>query len=310
MLIGAHVSCSGGLERGIDRAREIGAEAIQIFSAAPQTWRPSNHSDESVARFRENAAESAIDDVFIHAIYLINLGTEAPEQLGRSIGALKLALKTSSRIGARGVIFHVGSHKGVGFTEVLPQVLTAVDDVLSNTPEDSWLILENSAGMGGSIGSDFAELGAIINESGNERLKVCLDTCHTLAAGYEIRTKSGLDETWNASTVRSGSLDLLRCTRTIPRSTLEAALIGTRTSGRALSARKASRPSLVTRPSPTCRCCSRFPASKRMAPISRTSISSVIFGAELGCRSQSDRYFQPEAPSSVLIASVSAPMTS
>jgi deoxyribonuclease-4 len=195
MLIGAHVSCSGGLEKGIDRAREIGAEAIQIFSAAPQTWRPSNHSDESVARFRENAAESAIDDVFIHAIYLINLGTEAPEQLGRSIGALKLALKTSSRIGARGVIFHVGSHKGVGFTEVLPQVLTAVDDVLSNTPEDSWLILENSAGMGGSIGSDFAELGAIINESGNERLKVCLDTCHTLAAGYEIRTKSGLDET-------------------------------------------------------------------------------------------------------------------
>lgn len=195
MLIGAHVSCSGGLEKGIDRAREIGAEAIQIFSSPPQTWRPTTHTDESVARFRESAGESAINDVFIHAIYLINLGTELPEQLGRSVGALKLALKVSSRIGARGVIFHVGSHKGVGFTEVLPQILTSVDDVLANTPADSWLILENSAGMGGSIGSDFAELGTIINENGNDRLKVCLDTCHTLAAGYEIRTPAGLGET-------------------------------------------------------------------------------------------------------------------
>ncbi|HTE84751.1 MAG TPA: deoxyribonuclease IV, partial [Dehalococcoidia bacterium] len=195
MLIGAHVSCSGGLEKGIDRARDIGAEAIQIFSSAPQSWRPDNHSDESVARFRERAAACGIDDVFIHAIYLINLAAESPEQLGRSVGSLKLALKTSSRIGARGVIFHVGSHKGAGFTDVLTQILTAVDDVLASTPDDSWLILENSAGMGGSIGSDFAELGTILNESGNDRLKVCLDTCHTLAAGYEIRTQPGLAET-------------------------------------------------------------------------------------------------------------------
>jgi deoxyribonuclease IV len=195
MLIGAHVSCSGGLEKGVERAREIGAEAIQIFSSPPQTWRPSNHSDESVQLFRESAADYGLTDVFIHSIYLVNLATEAPEQLGRSVGALKLALKTSSRIGARGVIFHVGSHKGSGFTEVFPQILTAVDDVLSNTPDDSWLILENSAGMGGSIGSDFAELGRIIKENGSDRLKVCLDTCHTLAAGYEIRTHDGLEET-------------------------------------------------------------------------------------------------------------------
>jgi deoxyribonuclease-4 len=195
MLIGAHVSCSGGLEKGIDRAREIGAEAIQIFSSPPQTWRPSNHSDESVGLFRTRAVECGLTDVFIHAIYLVNLATEAPEQLGRSVGALKLAMKTSSRIGARGVIFHVGSHKGSGFTEVLPQILTAVDDILSHTPDDSWLILENSAGMGGSIGSNFAELGTIIHENGSDRLKVCLDTCHTLAAGYEIRTSDGLDQT-------------------------------------------------------------------------------------------------------------------
>jgi len=87
MLIGAHVSCSGGLEKGIDRACAIGAEAIQIFASAPQSWRPGAHTDESVAQFRERAAAAGIDDIFIHAIYLINLGTESPEQLGE-IGRL------------------------------------------------------------------------------------------------------------------------------------------------------------------------------------------------------------------------------
>lgn len=195
MLIGAHVSCTGGLSKSIDRACDIGAEAIQIFASAPQTWRPDKHSDEEVALFRERALARGIDETFIHAIYLINLATEKPEQLSRSIGSLEMVLKTASRIGARGAIFHVGSHKGAGFDQVLPQIATAVEDVLSRTPADSWLILENSAGMGGSIGSAFAELGAIIRGVGDDRLKVCLDTCHALAAGYEIRNSPGLDET-------------------------------------------------------------------------------------------------------------------
>ncbi len=195
MLIGAHVSCTGGLSKSIDRACDIGAEAIQIFASAPQSWRPDNHPDEEVARFRERSAACGITETYIHAIYLINLGTEDPVQLGRSIGSLKTVLKTGSRIGARGAIFHVGSHKGAGFDAVLPQIAASVDEILAQTPEDSWLILENSAGMGGSIGSDFTELGAIIHCVDNDRLKVCLDTCHTLAAGYEIRTPEGLDAT-------------------------------------------------------------------------------------------------------------------
>jgi deoxyribonuclease-4 len=199
MLIGAHVSCTGGLSKSIDRACEIGAEAIQIFASAPQSWRPDNHPEEEVARFRARAAACGITETYIHAIYLINLGTEDPLQLSRSIGSLEMVLKTASRIGARGAIFHVGSHKGAGFDAVLPQITTAVEEILAQTPPDSWLILENSAGMGGSIGSDFAELGAIIHAVGDDRLKVCLDTCHTLAAGYEIRTR------WRSSTARSGS---------------------------------------------------------------------------------------------------------
>jgi deoxyribonuclease IV len=197
MLIGAHVSCSGGLEKSIDRACEIGAEAIQIFTSSPQMWRPDNHADDAISRFRERAESCGITETFIHGIYLINLATESREQLGRSVGALKMALKTSSRIGARGVIFHVGSHKGSGFDEVLPQICDAVSDVLSYSASDSWLILENSAGMGGSIGSDFAELGTIIRSIGDKRLKVCLDTCHMFAAGYDVRTSAALDKTMN-----------------------------------------------------------------------------------------------------------------
>ncbi len=195
MLIGAHVSCTGGLSKSIDRACDIGAEAIQIFASAPQSWRPDSHTDDEVARFRERSQACGIADTFIHAIYLINLGTEDSTQLGRSIGSLKMVLKTGARIGARGAIFHVGSHKGAGFATVLPQITAAVEEILAESPQESWLILENSAGMGGSIGSDFAELGAIIGSVGDDRLKVCLDTCHTLAAGYEIRTPDGLDAT-------------------------------------------------------------------------------------------------------------------
>ena len=125
----------------------------------------------------------------------MNLAAESPEHLGRSVGSLKLALQTASRMGARGVIFHVGSHKGAGFDQVHDQILAAVSDILAHAPADTWLILENSAGMGGSIGSAFSELGAIIRGIGDDRLRVCLDTCHSLAAGYEVRTRAGVEAT-------------------------------------------------------------------------------------------------------------------
>jgi deoxyribonuclease-4 len=195
MEIGAHVSSAGGLDKTVERACAIGAEAIQLFASAPQSWRPTEHSDEEYQRFRELAAEAGIENSFLHGIYLVNLATESSEQLGRSVGSLKLAMKTASRMGARGVIFHVGSHKGAGFDEVVGQILEAVSDVLDYSPADAWLILENSAGMGGSIGSRFSELGAIIHRVGDDRLRVCLDTCHTLAAGYEVRTTPGIDAT-------------------------------------------------------------------------------------------------------------------
>jgi deoxyribonuclease-4 len=195
MKVGAHVSASGGLAKAFDRALAIGAETIQIYGSAPQSWRVTEHSDADVERFRARGAETGIQPVFIHGAYLVNLGTADPTLLSRSVGSLKFSLKLCSRIGAGGLIFHIGSHKGSGFEAVLGQIVDSVRAALDATPDDARLILENSAGMGGSVGSKFSELGAILRQVDSPRVKVCLDTQHSYAAGYDVASAEGLEAT-------------------------------------------------------------------------------------------------------------------
>jgi len=194
MKVGAHVSSSGGLITAFERAQAIGAETIQIFGAPPQTWRRRNIRPEECEAFQQGIKETGIEPVFIHGVYLINLATEKPDQLEKSADALCGDLRLASAITAKGVIFHVGSHKGAGFEQVLPQIAKTLKKVLKDTPDDAWIILENSAGQGGSVGSKFAELAAIIKAVGSDRLKVCLDTEHAFAAGYNLAEKDGLDQ--------------------------------------------------------------------------------------------------------------------
>ena len=194
MKVGAHVGASGGLTTAFERAQGIGAETIQIFGAPPQTWRRRNIRPDECEAFRARMAETGIEPVFIHGVYLVNLATEKPEQLEKSTEALAGDLKIASAIGAKGVIFHVGSHKGAGFKQALPQIARALKQVLKDTPDDAWVILENSAGMGGSVGSKFGELSAIMKAVGSPRVKVCLDTEHAYAAGYNVAERAGLEE--------------------------------------------------------------------------------------------------------------------
>src|SRR3990170_1713046 len=194
MKVGAHVGASGGLTTAFERAQGIGAETVQIFGAPPQTWRRRNIRPDECEAFLARMAETGIEPVFIHGVYLINLATESPEQLDRSTEALCGDLRLAFAIGAKGVIFHVGSHKGAGFKQALPQIARALKQVLKDTPDDAWVILENSAGMGGSVGSKLGELGAIMQAVGSPRLKVCLDTEHAYAAGYNVAEPDGLDE--------------------------------------------------------------------------------------------------------------------
>jgi len=193
LKIGAHVKTSGGVDKAIDRAEAIGAETIQIFAGAPQAWRRKTYADAEVDAYRRRVAETGIEPAFIHGLYLVNLATENPDLLAKSYEALVAEMNAAHLLGARGVIFHLGSHKGAGYEARFHQVVEYCAKVVEATPEDAWLILENSAGMGGSVGSKFVELGTIIKECGAKRIKVCLDTQHAFASGYDLKSGDGIE---------------------------------------------------------------------------------------------------------------------
>lgn len=195
MRIGAHVRSGGGVDKSIDRALEMGAETIQIFSGSPQAWRRKNYTVKEVDDFKQKAVEADVGPAFIHGLYLVNLASANPDVLAKSYDALVAEMSAAALIGASGVIFHLGSHKGAGYEACVDLVVDQCKRVLDATPAEAWLILENSAGMGGAIGSKFAELGKIVRDVGGDRVRVCLDTCHTFAANYDMKTREGLDAT-------------------------------------------------------------------------------------------------------------------
>ena len=145
MRVGAHVSASGGLGKAIDRAQDIGAEAIQIFASSPRAWAFRPPSDKNAADFRAKSAEADVTPVFIHCSYLVNIGGAA-DLVVKSVDLMVKNMTAASHIGAAGVIFHGGSHKGAGFDAIFDQAVAAVRDVLAESPADTYLILENSAG--------------------------------------------------------------------------------------------------------------------------------------------------------------------
>ena len=185
MKLGAHVSTSGGLSKAIERAEEIGAEAIQIFASSPRMWRFVEPKPEEIKLFKKLSSEKNIDPCYIHGSYLVNIGGD-PSLLDKSIASLTNNMHVAGEIGAQGVIFHGGSHKGKGFENILDQAVECLNQVLANSPDHVFLCIENSAGMGSHIGSSFEEIARIIDAVNRPNLKVCLDTEHLFAAGYNI----------------------------------------------------------------------------------------------------------------------------
>jgi deoxyribonuclease-4 len=194
MLIGAHVSTSGGLVKAWERGVEFGCDAIQIFNQSPRMWRPTNHKDKDIAEFRARMDDGPIDSVVIHAVYLINAASKDPEIRRKSLASLKHALQIGDAIGADGVVFHPGSTVGENHGEALERVGDAIREVLAES-ESCPLLLEDTAGAGNTLGRDFPELARLIElGGGGERLGVCLDCCHMYASGYDIRTADKLAE--------------------------------------------------------------------------------------------------------------------
>ena len=194
MKIGAHVSTAGGISKAVGRGVEIGCEALQIFGSSPQGWAFKPVPGEEVEAFRQEAAEAGMGPVFLHAIYLINLGTPKEDVLAKGVQSLINYMGLASAIGAAGVIVHPGSHGGAGYEAISPQVVSSIRTVLDHSPEGPVLALENMAGMGQHIGAKFEDLGWILREIDSPRLKVCLDTQHCFAAGYDMATGEGIDE--------------------------------------------------------------------------------------------------------------------
>lgn len=193
MKVGAHVKTSGGVDKGVERGAEISAETIQVFSGAPQAWKRKNYKEEELEAYHRLREETGIGPVFIHGLYLMNFATPNPDLLAKSYEAIVAEMHAAALIDAGGVIFHLGSHKGAGYDSCVDQVTEYCEKILEATPAEACLILENSAGMGGAVGSKFAELGRIARQTGSDRVKVCMDTQHAFASGYDIKTRNGLE---------------------------------------------------------------------------------------------------------------------
>lgn len=195
MKIGAHVSTAGGLHTGFERAAAIGAECMQVFESAPQQWGTARLTDEAVEQFLQAKEAAGISPVLIHGKYLMNLASADPKIFKTSASTLRSSLNIAARIGALGVIFHTGSHKGLGYDAVLEQICEAAIRVLDETPPEACMIFENSAGAGDTIGSKFEEIGAILRKINNPRAMVCIDTCHAFASGYDLSSVEGVAAT-------------------------------------------------------------------------------------------------------------------
>src|SRR5689334_20897789 len=194
MEIGAHVSSSGGIHTAIDRAVAIGAESLQLFTQSPRMWRPTNHDPATFDRFRERRTETGMGGVLCHALYLCNLAAPDDAVYEKSVAALRNTMDVANAIGADGVVFHVGSHLGSGFETGLERVLPAMEELLGLASDETWLLMENSAGAGGTIGRSVEELATLYERlDRHPRLGVCLDSCHLYVSGVDVTDEAGLD---------------------------------------------------------------------------------------------------------------------
>ncbi len=211
MLAGAHVSTTGGIHTAIERAVAIGADSVQIFTQSPRAWRPTNHPPENIERFKQARAEAGIGAVVCHALYLINLAATDEAIWEKSRAALLHTVGVACSIEADGVVLHVGSHLGAGFQAGLERATPALQEALNACEGPTWILLENSAGAGGTMGRSVDELAALVDRlDGHPRLGLCLDSCHLWVSGVDVTDPETYEATLGEIDERMG-LERLRC---------------------------------------------------------------------------------------------------
>jgi len=207
MLFGAH--CSGGIKKALDKAVDMKADVVQLFAQSPRTWRFPDHDPKDLEAFRSRHEELGMP-ALVHSLYLVNLAAPDGDVYKKSVDTMRSTMDAACAIGADGVVFHVGSHLGAGFEAGLKRVVPALEQVLERCSERTWLLMENSAGTGGTIGRSVDELAAIFDALGrHERLGLCLDSCHWYASGVDVTDREALDAALDDVDERIG-LDRLR----------------------------------------------------------------------------------------------------
>jgi len=210
MLIGAHVSTSGGLAKAIERGTDLGCESIQIFNQSPRMWRPTKYGPDDFTEFKQAMDDSPVEAVVIHAVYLINCATKDRELGKKSLASLTHALRIGDGIGAAGVVLHPGAQKG----EPLGPSMKRAARLIAAAVEDSDrcpLLLEQTAGHKGLLGRDFDQTAELIDLAGSgKRLGLCLDSCHLFVQGYDVTDPDSLAEIVDEADAKVG-LDRLRC---------------------------------------------------------------------------------------------------
>jgi deoxyribonuclease IV len=210
MLIGAHVSTAGGLDKAIERGAERGCESIQIFNQSPRMWRPTKYGADDFAAFREAMDASPVKAVAIHAVYLINCATKDGEMRKKSLQSLTHALRIGDGIGAAGVVLHPGAQKGEPHGPSMKRAAKVIAAALKDS-ESCPLLLEQTAGHKGLLGRDFDETAELIElAGGGERLGLCLDSCHLFVQGYDVTDAKHLARVVDEADEKVG-LDRLRC---------------------------------------------------------------------------------------------------
>jgi deoxyribonuclease-4 len=192
VLVGAHVS--GGIRGAIERGQAIGADAVQLFVQSPRAWRFPEWEPEVLERFAEERRRAKLGAAVVHAIYLLNLASPDDALYEKSVSTLRATVDTACAIGADAVVFHVGSHLGAGLDAGLERAVPALEQVLERCRDDTWLLMENSAGAGGTIGRTIDELEVLLDRLGRHpRLGICLDSCHLWVSGYDVTDREELD---------------------------------------------------------------------------------------------------------------------
>ena len=209
--VGPHLPLGGGLLKAAERAKAIGATAVQIFTDNPTAWRRRNEPPRALADFRSRLAQAGIGPIAVHAPYLINLCGANEDFWEKSIATVANELRVGATYGASFVVMHVGSHRGLGREQGIQRLVAGMDRALANAagrhdagsngavPDLPMLVLENATGSGDGIGATLEDLSDILATSSAkgvpmERIGVCLDTAHLWGAGYDVSDQDGVEK--------------------------------------------------------------------------------------------------------------------